>query len=46
MTKIEKATVSDIEEILLLQKLAYKSEAELYDDFNIFPMIHFTKYTR
>ncbi len=35
---IEKATVSDSEEILLLQKLTYKSEAELYDDPSISPM--------
>jgi hypothetical protein len=35
MAIIEKATVSDAEEILLLQKLAYKSETELYDDLNI-----------
>ncbi len=35
---IEKATVSDAEEILLLQKLVYKSEAEIYHDFNIPPM--------
>lgn len=38
MTIIEKATVSDAEEILLLQKLAYKSEANLYDDLTIPPM--------
>lgn len=36
---IEKATVSDAEEILALQKLAYRSEAEIYHDFNIPPMI-------
>jgi hypothetical protein len=35
---IEKATVSDAEEILALQKLAYKSEAELYSDYSIPPM--------
>ncbi|MGI0046742.1 MAG: GNAT family N-acetyltransferase [Nitrosotalea sp.] len=35
---IQKATVSDAEEILLLQKLAYKSEAELYHDYDIPPM--------
>lgn len=32
------ATVSDAEEILLLQRAAYKSEAELHDDFNIPPL--------
>jgi ribosomal protein S18 acetylase RimI-like enzyme len=36
---IEKATVSDAEEILALQKLAYRSEAEIYHDFNIPPMV-------
>ena len=36
---IEKATVSDAEEILALQKLAYRSEAEIYNDFNIPPMV-------
>ncbi|MGH2613335.1 MAG: GNAT family N-acetyltransferase [Rhabdochlamydiaceae bacterium] len=38
MTIIEKATVSDAEEILLLQKLAYKSEGEIYDDLSIPPL--------
>jgi len=32
---IDRATVADAEEILSLQKLAYRSEAEIYDDFNI-----------
>ncbi|MGB9978961.1 GNAT family N-acetyltransferase [Methanobacterium sp.] len=36
---IKKAEFSDMEEILLLQKLAYKSEAELYNDFNIPPLV-------
>jgi ribosomal protein S18 acetylase RimI-like enzyme len=36
---IEKATVSDAEEILALQKVAYRSEAELYNDYSIPPMI-------
>jgi len=36
---IEKATISDAEEILSLQKLAYKSEAELYNDFSIPPLV-------
>jgi hypothetical protein len=36
---IEKATVSDAEEILALQKLAYRSETEIYNDFNIPPMV-------
>lgn len=35
MTIIEKAIVSNAEEILSLQKLAYKSEAKLYNDLNI-----------
>ncbi len=35
MAVIEKATVSDAEEILLLQKLAYKSEVDLYHDLTI-----------
>ena len=37
--EIEKATVSDAEEILSLQKLAYRSEAEIYNDFNIPPLV-------
>jgi N-acetylglutamate synthase-like GNAT family acetyltransferase len=32
------ATIEDAEEILLLQKIAYRSEATLYDDFTIPPM--------
>ena len=36
---IEKATVSDAEELLALQKLAYRSEAEIYNDFSIPPMV-------
>lgn len=35
---IEKASINDAEEILRLQKLAYISEAEIYDDFNIQPL--------
>jgi hypothetical protein len=37
--EIEKATVFDAEEILTLQKLAYQSEAEIYNDFNIPPLV-------
>jgi ribosomal protein S18 acetylase RimI-like enzyme len=37
--EVEKAAVSDAEEILSLQKLAYRSEAEIYNDFNIPPMV-------
>ncbi len=40
---IKKAEFSDLEEILLLQKLAYKSEAELYDDFSILPLVQTLK---
>jgi GNAT superfamily N-acetyltransferase len=36
---IEKASIDDAEEILRLQKLAYISEAEIYDDFNIQPLV-------
>ena len=36
---IEQAKVEDAEEILALQKLAYKSEAEIYDDYSIPPLI-------
>jgi ribosomal protein S18 acetylase RimI-like enzyme len=35
---IERATIEDVREILALQKLAYKSEAEIYDDYNIQPL--------
>ena len=37
--RIERATVSDADEILALQKLAYRSEAEIYNDFNIPPLL-------
>jgi ribosomal protein S18 acetylase RimI-like enzyme len=37
--EIEKATVLSAEEILALQKLAYQSEAEIYNDFNIPPLV-------
>lgn len=36
---IEKATVLDAERILGLQKLAYISEAEIYNDFTIPPLL-------
>jgi len=35
---IKKAELYDLKEILKLQKLAYISEAELYDDFSIEPL--------
>ena len=35
---IEKAIVQDAESILSLQKLAYRSEAEIYEDFSIPPL--------
>lgn len=35
---IETATAADAADILALQKLAYQSEAELYDDFTIPPL--------
>jgi hypothetical protein len=35
---IGKANKDDLREILALQKLAYKSEAELYDDHSIPPL--------
>lgn len=37
--KIERATISDAKEILVLQRLAYQSEAEIYKDFTIPPMV-------
>jgi N-acetylglutamate synthase-like GNAT family acetyltransferase len=36
---IEIATISDLDEILALQKLAYLSEAEIYNDFSIPPLL-------
>jgi GNAT superfamily N-acetyltransferase len=36
---IEQASVSDAGELLALQKLAYQSEAEIYDDFSIPPLV-------
>lgn len=35
---IEPAVISDAQEILELQKLAYQSEAELYNDFSLSPL--------
>ncbi|MDE1763888.1 MAG: GNAT family N-acetyltransferase [Thaumarchaeota archaeon] len=40
---IERATASDADKIILLQRLAYKSEAELYDNFGIPPMMQTLK---
>jgi len=37
--EIERAKISDAEEILSLQKLAYISEAKIYDCFNIPPLV-------
>jgi ribosomal protein S18 acetylase RimI-like enzyme len=36
---IEKATVSDAEELLALQKLACRSEAEIYDEDSLPPLV-------
>jgi len=36
---IERAVASDLEEILALQKKAYISEAEIYSNFNIPPLV-------
>lgn len=36
---IETANVNDAQEILSLQKLAYQSEAKIYDDFQIPPLV-------
>jgi ribosomal protein S18 acetylase RimI-like enzyme len=36
---VERATKSEAEEILALQKLAYRSEAEIYNDFRIPPLV-------
>ncbi len=36
---VEPATLEDAKEILPLQKLAYASEAEIYNDFSIQPLI-------
>jgi ribosomal protein S18 acetylase RimI-like enzyme len=36
--QIEQASAPDAEAILALQKLAYRSEAEIYDDFQIPPL--------
>ncbi len=35
---VERAAGSDCPDILLLQKLAYVSEAEIYGDFGIAPL--------
>ncbi len=36
---IEPASIEDASEILTLQKLCYQSEAEIYNDYNIPPLI-------
>lgn len=36
---VERAVVSDYLEILSLQTLAYLSEAEIYDNFGIAPLV-------
>lgn len=36
---VQRAILSDCPEILSLQKLAYVSEAEIYDDFEIAPLV-------
>ena len=36
---IERASLPDAEEILSLQKLSYRSEAEIYNDFSIPPLL-------
>src|SRR5919199_1449504 len=38
LVDIKKASINDVEEILHLQKQAYLSEAELYNDYNIKPL--------
>ncbi|WP_432738622.1 GNAT family N-acetyltransferase [Maridesulfovibrio sp. FT414] len=37
--KIEQAAAADLKQILALQKTAYLSEAEIYNDFNIPPLL-------
>ena len=36
--KIEEANINDLPEILKIQKIAFQSEAELYNNFNIQPL--------
>lgn len=36
---VERAALSDCQEILSLQKLVYVSEAEIYEDFGIAPLV-------
>lgn len=45
-TKIVRATQDDAPEILALQKIAYVSEAEIYDDFDIPPLHQTLEETR
>lgn len=40
---IKKAEFSDMKEIILLQKIAYRAEAELYNDFSIPPLVQTEK---
>ena len=38
LVDIKRASIDDVEEILLLQKQSYLSEAELYNDYSIKPL--------
>ena len=37
--RIKKASIDDCEEILKLQKIAYQSEAKIYNDYSIPPLV-------
>ncbi len=39
LVDIKKVSIDDLEKILQLQKQAYLSEAEFYNDYNIKPLI-------
>lgn len=42
-SKISAANIQDCDEIIQLQKLAYQTEAELYQDWNLPPLIQTTE---
>ncbi|HXT84840.1 MAG TPA: hypothetical protein VN704_11020 [Verrucomicrobiae bacterium] len=39
LVDIKRASIDDLEEILQLQKQAYLSEADLYNNYNIKPLV-------
>jgi ribosomal protein S18 acetylase RimI-like enzyme len=43
---IEKANICDMEDILKIQKLAYISQAEIYNDYTLYPLVETVEQAR